>query len=57
MAGGEVVSRALIVLFVLIFWSFLLIGTVYLVGWKDWSGWWFLLTLALMSSVSVKGDD
>ena len=28
----------------------LLAGTVYLVGWQGWSGWWFLLTVILLAS-------
>lgn len=28
----------------------LLSGTVYLVGWMGWSGWWFLLTCLLLAS-------
>lgn len=28
----------------------LIIGTVYLVGWHNWSGWWFLLTVILLAS-------
>jgi hypothetical protein len=28
----------------------LLGGTVYLVGWQDWSAWWFLLTVILLAS-------
>lgn len=27
----------------------LLCGTAYLVGWQDWSGWWFLLTVCLLA--------
>lgn len=27
----------------------LLFGTVWLVGWKDWSPWWFGLTLFLLA--------
>lgn len=26
-----------------------LIGTVWLVGWQGWSGWWFVLTIFLMT--------
>ena len=29
---------------------FLLVGTVYLVGWQGWSAWWFLLTVILLAS-------
>ena len=30
----------------------LLAGTAYLVGWCEWSAWWFLLTVCLLSSGS-----
>jgi hypothetical protein len=29
-------------------------GTAYLVGWCDWSPWWFVLTIALSSASNVK---
>jgi hypothetical protein len=32
----------------------LLIGTVYLVGWQNWSPWWFLLTMCCAASFSDK---
>lgn len=28
----------------------LLVGTAYLVGWQDWSAWWFLFTMLLLAS-------
>jgi hypothetical protein len=28
----------------------LLVGTAYLVGWQEWSAWWFLLTVFLLAS-------
>ena len=28
----------------------LLGGTAYLVGWHEWSPWWFLLTVLLLAS-------
>jgi hypothetical protein len=32
----------------------LLIGIVYLVGWQNWSPWWFLLTMCCAASFSDK---
>jgi hypothetical protein len=32
----------------------LLAGTVYLVGWQNWSPWWFLLTVCCAASFSEK---
>ena len=29
-------------------------GTSYLVGWKDWSPWWFVLTCLIAGSVKIK---
>lgn len=40
---------------VLIYNLTILIGTVYLVGWQGWSGWWFLLAALLLAS--FKSDD
>jgi hypothetical protein len=28
----------------------LLVGTVYLIGWQDWSAWWFVLTILLLAN-------
>jgi len=28
----------------------LLAGTAYLVGWQDWSAWWFLFTACCLSN-------
>ena len=28
----------------------LLVGTAYLVGWCDWSAWWFLFTALLLAN-------
>ncbi len=28
----------------------ILVGTVYLVGWRDWSAWWFLLSVLLLAN-------
>lgn len=28
----------------------LIIGTVWLVGWQDWTPWWFILTVCCLSS-------
>ena len=28
----------------------LLAGTAYLVGWQDWSAWWFLFTALLLAN-------
>ena len=28
----------------------LLGGTVYLVGWQDWSAWWFVFTVLLLAN-------
>lgn len=32
-----------------------LAGTAYLVGWRDWSPWWFLGSMLFLASVSTKG--
>jgi hypothetical protein len=32
------------------------IGTVYLVGWQDWSAWWFVLTVLLSGGEIKMGD-
>lgn len=43
-------------LFLVLLYNFSLVaGTVYLVGWKDWSGWWFLFTALLIVNYTV-GD-
>jgi hypothetical protein len=34
--------------------AFLWGGTAYLVGWHDWSPWWFILTILLSSNTNVK---
>lgn len=34
----------------------LLVGTVYLVGWKGWSAWWFVLTVVLFCRLHYKDD-
>ena len=32
----------------------LIVGTVWLVGWQNWSPWWFLLTVCFAASYSDK---
>ena len=36
--------------FAMIYNLIILGGTVYLVGWCEWSAWWFLLTVMLLST-------
>ena len=40
----------MIFLLAMIYNLILLCGTAYLVGWNGWSGWWFLLTVMLLST-------
>lgn len=28
----------------------ILVGTVYLVGWQEWSAWWFVLAVLLLAN-------
>jgi len=37
-------------LLLIIYNLIILSGTAYLVGWQDWSGWWFLLTVLLLAN-------
>jgi len=32
----------------LIYSMFILGGTVYLIGWKDWNVWWMILSISLL---------
>jgi len=41
----------------LLYGTFLIGGTSYIVFWKGQSGWWFLLTILFLSGPSItKGD-
>lgn len=47
----------LVVSAVLAFNILLLGGTAFLVGWRGWSPWWFLLAILCLSSVkAAKGE-
>ena len=45
--------KAAIVISVLVYNAALIAGTVWLVGWHGWSGWWFLLAMCLFASTKI----
>jgi hypothetical protein len=49
--------NALVTITCAIFNFAVLAGTAYLVGWRDWSPWWFLLAFLSMASVKVVGKE
>jgi hypothetical protein len=47
--------KELVAIFLVLLYNLIILGgTVYLVGEKDWSPWWFLLSVLLMTGFKSK---
>ena len=49
-------NKTTISIAILIYNFMIVAGTAWLVALHDWSGWWFLLTLAMMMSMRSKDE-